>query len=223
MKDSGKVKDILGIHIDRRGDIGEMKLSQQSYIENLLKGFNIENCKPLGTPLETNEKFINLNERQSNEEIEMQDKPYRVLVGSLIYLANITRPDIAFAGSALSRFCDKPRVKHQKIRKRVLRNLRKTIDYAITYKIVDRKLDVYVDSNWAGDIQDRCSYFGFTVILANGPVSWSTRKQKCVALSTMEAEYIALSEATKETVYLRRLLYHIKSGDLVSKTTNIFL
>ncbi|KMQ82311.1 retrovirus-related pol polyprotein from transposon tnt 1-94 [Lasius niger] len=143
------------------------------------------------------------------EKTNTERKPYRELIGSLIYLANATRPDLAFAASALSRFCTNPEEAHWKLAKRVLRYLQRTIDYGITYTKDCEKMRAYVDSDWAGDVEDRRSCSGNVIILANGPISWELKKQKSVALSTMEAEYVALSEVCKEIVYLRCLLKHI--------------
>lgn len=222
MKDLGEIKNILGIHVDRDKHTGEMRLSQRLYIENLLKRFDMENCNSTTTPLEPNEKFTNPNELETGEEaLGTHGTSYRELIGSLIYLANATRPDISFAASALSRFCETPHNRYWKMAKRVLRYLRGTIDYAITYKKINSEVTAYVDSDWGGDVQDRRSCSGFVVKLANGPISWGTRKQKSVALSTMEAEYVALSELTKEVIYIRRLIHHMKLDSLVQGPTSV--
>ncbi|XP_067128467.1 uncharacterized protein [Centruroides vittatus] len=144
---------------------------------------------------------------QSESEMnEMKGKPYRELIGGLLYLANSTRPDLAFAASMLSRFCSNPGIVHWKMAKRVLRYIQATVNYGLHYEKCDQKLCAYVDSDWAGDIDDRKSSSGNMIILANGPVSWQSRKQKSVALSTMEAEYMALSDVTKEVIHMRRML-----------------
>ena len=108
MKDLGQVRDILGMRIDREGQTGSIRLSQKRYIEELLEKFNMKDCKSMATSMEVNERFV--NESESKE--DMQHKPYRELIGSLIYLANATRPDIAFATNALSRFYENPKIAH---------------------------------------------------------------------------------------------------------------
>ncbi|XP_067121058.1 uncharacterized protein [Centruroides vittatus] len=107
---------------------------------------------------------------QSESEMnEMKGKPYRELIGGLLYLANSTRPDLAFAASMLSRFCSNPGIVHWKMAKRVLRYIQATVNYGIHYEKCDQKLCAYVDSDWAGDIDDRKSSSGNMIILANGP------------------------------------------------------
>ena len=105
MKDLGQVRDILGMRIDRDGQTGSIRLSQKKYIEELLEKFNMKDCKSMATPMEVNERFV--SEPKSKEH-----KPHRELIGSLIYLANATRPDIAFATNALSRFYENPKIAH---------------------------------------------------------------------------------------------------------------
>jgi len=100
--------------------------------------------------------------------------------------------------------------------------LKGTIGYCITYHKQNKALRAYVDADWAGDTDDRRSCSGNIFMLANGPISWETKKQKSVALSTMEAEYMSLSEASKETIYLKRLLRHMGFCNLVEGATKIF-
>lgn len=135
MVDPGKVKDILSIHVERDKETGSHKLSQRHYIENLLKTFNMENCKSLSTPLEAYIKLEKANNYTSNQKmLEPNANLYRELIGRSLYLANATRPDITFAVSLLSRFCDNPSITHWKNAKNVLRYLRGTMDYAIAYR-----------------------------------------------------------------------------------------
>jgi len=131
----------------------------------------------------------------------MKNKPYRELVGSLVYLTNATRPDIAYIANVLSRFHLSLQKKHWMAAKRVIRYLKKTIEYSITYKKREDEIQAYVDSDWANDISDRRSYTGYVITLAGGPVSWSSKKQKSVALSIMEAEYMTLSEVIRELIF----------------------
>ena len=184
MKDLGQVRDILGMRIDRDGQTGSIRLSRKRYIEDLLEKFNMKDCKNVATPMEVNERFV--SESKSKE--DMERKPYRELIGSLIYLANATRPDIAFATNVLNRFYEGSKIAQWKAAKRVLRYLRGTTEYAISYGKSDAKLVGYIDADWAEDTKDRRSCTGYVMMLANGPISWCTRKQRSVALSTMEAE-----------------------------------
>ncbi|XP_076658375.1 uncharacterized protein LOC143362255 [Halictus rubicundus] len=151
----------------------------------------------------------------------MKNRPYRELVGGLIYLSNATRPDLSFAASALSRFCSNPGITHWKMAKRTLRYIQHTINYGITYTKSNQTMKAFCDSDWAGDVDDRRSCSGNVVILAGGPISWSCKKQKSVAASTMQAEYVALSEVTKEVIYLKRLMTHMCLDKCVKGATTV--
>ncbi|KMQ87485.1 retrovirus-related pol polyprotein from transposon tnt 1-94 [Lasius niger] len=96
----------------------------------------------------------------------MEDKPYRELVGGLIYLASATRPDLSFTASVLSRFCSRPGIAHWQLAKRVLRYIKGTMDYGITYEKNNNNMCAYVDADWRNDIDDRRSYTGNVIILA---------------------------------------------------------
>lgn len=146
MEDLGNVKDILGIYVEREGNTGNIKISQKRYIQDMLKRFGMEKCNPLSTPLEQNLNIAEIELEAKNTKSTEIDKPYRELVGSLIYLANATRPDIAFAANLLSRFCTSPKLLHWKIAKRVLRYLNGTMEYHISYT-KENKLKIYVDSD----------------------------------------------------------------------------
>lgn len=221
--DLGAVQDVLGINIKREGQTGSMFLSQKKYVQELLKKFNMENVKTVSTPLEPNTKITKkMCPKTEAEHSQMKNRPYRELVGALNYLANATRPDIAFAASTLSRFCANPGKMHWILAKRVLRYLNKTLHYGIKYSKNDNKVAAYTDSDWAGDTDDRRSRTGNVVMLANGPVSWKTKKQTFVALSTMEAEYGALAEVSREIVYIKKLLKDTGFEKLVSDPITVF-
>ena len=121
-----------------------------------------------------------------------------------------TRPDIAHVVGVLSRFMSKPGKEHWTVVKRVFRYLRGTSDYGLCYQGrpgLDRVLDIhgFVDADWAGDLDQRRSTSGYVFNLFGGAVSWMSKKQSVVALSTTEAEYMAATHASKEAVWLQRL------------------
>ena len=131
---------------------------------------------------------------------------YQSLVGSLLYLAVNARPDIAVSTAILGRKFKDPTEKDWTAAKRVLRYLKGTIAYKLCLgQSCDDKLVGYSDADWAGDQESRKSTSG-NVFLFGGPISWTSRRQNCVSLSSMEAEYVALSEACQELAWLRRLL-----------------
>ncbi|XP_068993260.1 uncharacterized protein [Neodiprion pinetum] len=136
----------------------------------------------------------------------MNKYPYQSLIGALLYLAITTGPDIAYAVNFLSQFNTNYNVDHWKAAKRVLRYLKGTIDYGLKIEQTGLASFAVVDANWGGDSMDRKSYTGYGFILAGSVISWEARKQKTVALSSTEAEYMAVAEATKEALYLKGLL-----------------
>jgi len=223
MTDLGQVNNILGINVRREGETGKMHLSQEKYIEELLEKFDMKHAKTASTPIDPNLKITKeMCPTTEDERQEMKNRLYRELIGGLIYLANATRPDIAFAASILSRFCTNPGRDHWITAKRVLRYLKATSHYGITYTKDGRRLRAYTDSDWAGDIDDRRSCSGNVLMLSTGPISWKSRKQTSVALSTMEAEYAALSEVSREVIYIKRLLVHMGFEKYVTSPIDIF-
>ena len=135
----------------------------------------------------------------------MVDVPYRELIGGLMYLAVCTRPDIAYAVGVLSRFMMNPGMGHWKVAKGVLRYLKGTVSKGILYG-ESKDIEVYCDSDFAGDIDTRRSTTGWLVKISGGCVSWASRIQPTVALSTTEAEYMAAAEAAKEAIWFKKLL-----------------
>ncbi|XP_065073043.1 uncharacterized protein LOC135697357 [Ochlerotatus camptorhynchus] len=144
---------------------------------------------------------------ESNEE-------YRKLIGCLLYLSVNSRPDVAAAVGILSRKVSCPSVTDWTEAKRIVRYLLHTLDYGLTLGRGDCELLLsgYCDADWAGDSTDRKSCTGYMLSNPQVTVTWVSRKQSCVAMSTMEAEYVALSEATQEVVWLRRLLTELNEN-----------
>jgi len=130
----------------------------------------------------------------------------REVVGSLMFAAIVSRPDIMYAVSRISRFLNNPGKKHWIAAKRILRYLKGTINTGIIYKGSNCELKVYTDADFANDKDNRKSISGYISILANAPITWSSKQQSCVARSTAEAEYVSASNAVQEIVWLRLLL-----------------
>ncbi|KAG2857507.1 hypothetical protein PC114_g28481 [Phytophthora cactorum] len=133
--------------------------------------------------------------------------PFREAVGALMHLMTATRPDIAYAVGYVSRFMENPQEEHWVAVKRIFRYLQGTKTHGICFKPGDN-IDFrgYSDADWAGDLADRKSTSGYTFMLMSAPVSWGSKKQSSVSLSTSEAEYIALSLAIQEGKWIHRLL-----------------
>jgi len=149
-------------------------------------------------------------EEGSGTQVEMKLIPYRSIIGLLNYISAKTRPDITFAVNVLSRFCINPGPKHWTAAKRVLRYLKGTMEQGIKIKKnIDMKLVGYTDADWAQDTEDRKSTSGYIYEIGGAIISWKSKKQPTVALSTAEAEYNAIAFAMKEGLYLRNLLMEI--------------
>ena len=211
MKDLGEVHFCLGIQVIRNREQRTIRISQTKYIEDILKRFGMLECKPIGTPLDVNNRLSKDMSPSSAQEMEdMKGVPYQSAVGSLMYAMLGTRPDIAYAVGAVSQYCSNPGRQHWMAVKRIFRYLKGTVNHAIEYKAGG--LIGYSDADWAGSLDDRRSTTGYVFLLAGGSVSWSSKKQPTVALSTVEAEYMALSQATKEGIWIRRFLSEVGIG-----------
>ena len=206
MKDMGELHYCLGIGVIQDKDAGVIKLHQKQYIQRLLEKYRMSDANPVSTPADANVKLV----KEDGVSKPVDKVFYQSIVGSLLYAAIATRPDIAQSVSAISKFCATPTEAHLTAAKRVLRYLKGTQDVSIVYKPTEEYiLYGYSDANWAGDLDGRRSTTGNLFLVASGPVSWLSKKQATVALSTTEAEYIALSSATQEAVWLRRLLHDV--------------
>ena len=203
MKDMGRLHYCLGISIMQDDDDKSIWLHQKQYICNMLKRYGMTEANPALTPADVNVKLV----KGDGVSKEVDPVMYQSMVGSLLYTAMATRPDIAHAVGVVSKFNSNPTEAHLTAVKRILRYLKGTINLALKYKEDEtNSLIGYSDADWAGDLDDRYSTTGNLFLLAGGAVSWVSKKQHVVALSTTEAEYIALSLAAQEATWLRRML-----------------
>ena len=207
VKNLGQPKYVIGVHINYDQARKTLKLNQQLYIENLADKFGQTNCKSTYKPADTNTK---LQKDLGSEPFD--EKLYRSLIGSLIY-ATITRPDVAVIISQLSRYLCCPQKAHWKAAIKVLRFLKTTKTKSIIYKPTEKpgnELVVYSDSTWNSDKDTSRSRTGYAVTFCDCLICWKSKLQPMVTLSSTEAEYVALNDAAKEGLWLRRLLQEIK-------------
>ena len=203
MKDMGELHYYVGVCIVQDKERKQVYLHQGKYIEKMLKKFGQTEAKPVSTPADLNVKL----QKEDGVSRPVDTVTYQSIVGSLLYAAITTRPDIAQAVGVASKFCANPTRSHLTAAKRILRYLKGTAYLGLSYKkCADGNLIGYSDADWAGDVDDRHSTSENVFLLAKGAVSWLSKKQATVALSTAEAEYVALSAATQEAIWLRRLL-----------------
>ena len=166
----------------------------------------MSDCKPAATPMAVDVKLV-----KDDGSKPVDQTTYQSIVGSLLYAATSTRPDISHAVGVLSKFCSAPTETHLTAAKRVLRYLKGTSEYGIRYTRTDKQPIAYSDASWA-ETEGRHSTSGVVFMHCDGPISWLSKQQSVVALSTAEAEYIAAYEATKEAAWLRQLYQGIENA-----------
>lgn len=199
MKELGELKHFLGLEVERTRD--GLFLCQQKYAQDLLERFGMLDCKPISTPIEVNARL------RATEGKDLQDGTmYRQLVGSLIYLT-LTRPDIAYAVGIVSRYMQEPKKPHLEAARRILRYVKNTMDYGLFYKKENvYEVKGYCDADYAGDCDTRRSTTGYVFSIGSGAVSWCSKRQPTVSLSSTEAEYRAAAIAAQECTWLVQLL-----------------
>ena len=207
IEDFGEVNHVLGMLVKRDRKSRILTISQPKYLEGVLKRFNMEHCKPVSTPMEPGKKFYEL----SDDEDPVNVQEYQKIIGCLTYATTATRPDLASAVGILSKYMSRPGKEHWQGVKRILRYIQGTIDFGLIYKAKGKtcSLTGYSDADWAGDLDTRRSTSGYVFQIDGSTVSWQSKRQVCVSRSTTEAEYMALSSAAQEAVWLRRLLNDI--------------
>ena len=210
MRDLGAIKQFLGMVVTRDRAARTLTITSIMHIDEMLQRYGMADAKPAHTPLE---HLAVLRECVNEADCVSASVPYRGVVGSLLYVAMWTRPDIAFAVSQIARFQSKPSVHHWECAKRILRYLKGTRQLGLTYStgVTGQQpvLRGYVDASWGEDLDTRRSQSGYVFMLGGAAISWKSKLQHTVALSSTEAEYLSLGTATGEALYLRNLL-----GDL---------
>lgn len=215
IKDLGECNWILNMKVTRERNKHTITLSQQAFIERITQQYGVNRGKSPSTPLDTNDLWkpkdgsipIPLEQRES--------ELYRSIVGALLYAANITRIDIAYAVGRLCRYTTNPHIHQLEAARRVLQYIHDTPELCLIFgqvgynSFVAPKIEAYCDSDWSGDKQDGKSTSG-CVIRFNGDVmNWVSKKQKSVAMSSAEAEYIAIAEAVKEVLWYRSWIIEV--------------
>ena len=198
IKELGPVHWYLGMEITRDRAAGTLKVSQSQYLKSVLERFSMADCHVRKSPFPSGLELPKAEKRDT-------DFPYRELVGSLLYAAKATRPDIAHAVGVLTRYLIAPTSQHVNAAKHVLRYIQGTLDYHVCYGSQD-ELTAWADSDWAGDLATRKSTTGFVIMLSGGPVAYASTLQRTVALSSAAAEYISACSCTECLVFIRQLL-----------------
>ncbi|GFY29748.1 retrovirus-related Pol polyprotein from transposon TNT 1-94 [Trichonephila clavipes] len=217
LKVLGKIKKLLGIEFS---DINEQHfIHQKQYIGKICKVFSKYNFPQASLPIAKGAALSKLDSPSNAIEVEEMSKfPYRKLLGCLSFIANRTRLYISYAVNILSQFQESPGIKHWNILLKLLGYLSDTRDLKLNLSHVERlKLNYFSDSDFAANRDNRVSIGGLILMIHNVSVSWRTFKHKCVSLSTMEAEYISLTEAAKEIIWIQTVINECSTDLMADK------
>jgi hypothetical protein len=231
VKDLGPTEWLLGIKIERDSETGGIHLSQRQYAVNMLEQYGMADSKPVRTPMVPGLILTKDMGAKTPEEAKKYGKIYLSSVGSLMYLATQTRPDISYAVGFLARFNSNPGEKHWEAVKHLMRYINGTLDYRLTFRKSSPSshpfttyfaatkpepqspsLSVYSDASHGDCKESGKSTGGYVVIMNGAPVSWRSKLQTTVSLSTTEAEYIAGVDAGKEIKWVRNVLLELGYG-----------
>ncbi|CAL5347060.1 unnamed protein product [Camellia sinensis] len=214
MTDLGRMTFFLGMQVHQKQN--EIFLCQHKYAKEILKKFNMQECKPTATPMNQKEKFC----KEDGAE-KVDERLYRSLIGCLMYLT-ATRPDIMHVVSLLSRYMHCASEIHFQAAKRILRYVKGTIDSGIRFSQVKNfNLHGYSDSDWAGCVDDMRNTSGYCFSFGSGIFSWCSKKQEVIAQSTAEAEYVAATAAVNQALWIRKLMTDLHMEQ--QESTQIFV
>lgn len=234
LRDLGPTSFLLGVQIQRDRPKRTLTLSQSQYVVDLLDRFGFSDVAPVSTPMDPGLRLTkDMCPKTPSEAAAMRDKPYAQLVGALLYLAIATRPDISYTVGVLARYCANPGQSHWKAAKHLCRYLRGTVGMKLCYAPTKGSelftaytkgsdlFTTYTDADHGGDPDGRRSTSGMIVTMGTGAISWASKLQSIVTLSTTEAEYVAAVQAGQEILWLRNLLSEF--GYTFDKPSTLFI
>jgi hypothetical protein len=211
MKDLGATKKILGMTITRDRQRKEIKLSQKAYNDKVVNRFGMADAKIVSTPLVDHFRLSSdLCPKTKEDKKFMQDIPYTSAIGSIMYAMVSTRLDIAHVVEVVSRFMSNLSKPHWEAVKWILRYLKGTSDYALCFGGNNVHLQGFTDSDLAEDLDKRRSTTGYVFMFVGVAISWVSRLQHSIAVSSTEAKFMALSEGAREMVWLQQLLSDLR-------------
>ena len=224
MKDLGEATYILGIRIYRDRTKRLIGLSQSTYVDKVLKRFNMENSKKGSLPIHQGIKLSRAQCPVTRDQVDKMSRvPYASAIGSIMYAMTCTRPDVSYALSMVSRYQGNPGESHWIAVKNILKYLRNTRDMFLVFGGSEElRISGYTDASFQTDVDDSCSQSGWVFLLNGGAVTWKSSKQPTVAESTCESEYIAASEAAKEATWLQNFIGDLGVVPTISEPIKIF-
>ena len=206
MRDLGEAKLILRVQVDQ--DKSGIQLHQATYIQSIIDEYHLHDAKSVPVPISPTD-MGDLNADSS----PVDSKLYHSILGKIMYAMTSTRPDIAFAVSTLAKFSSAPTAYHMAMLMKLLRYLKGTINMCLYYPNRDGKeilFNGYTDSNHASPLDDYKSRTGYVFLINKTPITWCSKRQATVAISSTEAEYVSASQSCREAIWLRSLLKDIK-------------
>jgi len=220
IKDLGAINTILGCRVIQNINLFTITMDQSFYVKNILKTFFPDGINTTEIPMSHTTILTTADSPSLEEDREAMLKfPYRQAVGSLIWLTSGTRPDISYAVSQVARFSSNPGIIHWKANVKIFRYLQGTINLGIKFSADNMSTTSpnvnivgYADSDHGRCVDTRRSITGYMFIMCNGPICWQSKQQTSVALSSMEAEYMALCAATQEAIWLRMIFTDFDSN-----------
>lgn len=217
VKEMGDLHHFVGVKVIQTPQTEEVWISQEAYAQRVLQKFGMENAKPIDTPIDASSKLV-----KRTEDCEGFDQgQFQSAVGSLLYLSIMTRPDIMYAVSNVAKFCVNPSKQHWIGVRRIMHYLKGTLYLGLLYKKDgSNECAGYSDGDWDGD-KDNCkSTSGYMFHISGAVISWRSKKQTCVALSTAKTEHMALASAAQEAIWMQQLLTDLRNPP--SEPTRIF-
>ena len=201
MKDLGMLHWFLGMRVTRDRNRRTLSIDQSQYIDKIVSEHRVSSNRTAWTPMEGGREYV-----QFDGKSEIAGK-YQSLIGSLMYAMCGTRADIAYSVGTLSRFNHNPSSEHHHAALRVLKYLDNTRNFGITYGL-NKSVNLvgYSDSGYAGDKDNRRSTAGYVYMFNGGGISWKSKLQSTTAMSSTEAEYMGLGQATKEALWIMGLM-----------------
>ena len=214
IKDVGETEYFLGMQVQQDLDRGTIRLTQRPYWEHVINRFDLVYVQSRNIPLPVGIVLDhNMSPHTDSEIADMKNKPYHAILGSVMWGQLATRPDLSFSVSLLSRFQANPGIEHWNVLLHVVGYIKNTLDFGLTYsRDADLTPVAFVDADYGGCRDTRRSTSGYVFSMAGGPVTWSSKRQATVTLSTVEAEYVAMSWAVQQMVWMQAWLDEVTIG-----------
>lgn len=216
----GRTRKLLGVEFEENKN--DLYIHQSDYIQKVCEKYKNFNFPTVSLPIAVGTVLSKTQCPNSDEETTVMSKlPYRSILGCLAFIANRTRPDICYAVNILSQFQSNPGLIHWNTLLKLLGYVNYTKYFKLNLsKVSDLNVNCFSDANYAANRDDRISIGGLILFIDDTPILWRTFKQKSVSLSTMEAEYVSLTEAAKELIWVTRVLKEFVTSKLISVTFN---